>query len=237
MTSRILIIDDEPSVRSLLERVLRRENFDVLSATGGQEGLEASLREKPDLIILDLNLPDLNGEDICQMIRRNPAIQATPVLILTGRTTRGLSARCLEGGADDYLPKPFDIEDLVAHVRALFRRPRFYVPHDSIIEKGRLSIRLSERRVFWDNKPTQNLSPKEFELLSCLLSQAPSVVPKQSLVFKAWGTPLEGLHQRTLDVHIRRIRQKLGPKAAQCLKTVPAVGYQWLETDSRLAKT
>src|SRR5438552_11782468 len=122
MDTRILVVDDEPSIRSLLTRILNREGFEVILATSGRDGLDAAAKEKPDLVILDLNLPDLYGEDVCRKLRQNPATEHVPVMILTGKAAEGLSARCLNGGADDYLAKPFDIEDILAHLRALLRR-------------------------------------------------------------------------------------------------------------------
>jgi DNA-binding response OmpR family regulator len=227
--SRILAVDDEVSIRNLLARVLGREGFDVLLAKDGREGFQLAADQNPDLVILDLNLPDTPGEEICQRIRQTPSLQSVPVLILTGRGTEGLLPRCLNGGADDYVAKPFDIKELVARVRALLRRPRVYCAKDSVIENGRLSIRVAERQVLWKGTPIEALAPREFEMLRFLVLQAPGVIDKTVLALNVWGSALEGSSQRTLDVHIRRIRKKLGPQAASCLKTIPSVGFQWLD--------
>jgi len=227
--TRILVVDDEPSIRNLLDRVLRQEGYQVSSAVNGNEGLDHVNRENPHLIILDLNLPDLSGEDVCQRIRQTPRIQSTPVMILTGRNTQGLSTRCLNEGADDYLSKPFDIPELVAHVRALLRRPHDYASDDVVIKRRRISILTAEREVLWDGRPIPDLAPKEFEILRILVLHSPRVVTKNALSLKVWGIPIEQIHQRTVDVHIRRIRQKIGTAASRSLKTIPCVGYQWLE--------
>jgi DNA-binding response OmpR family regulator len=208
----------------------------VSSVESGWRALEVVVREIPDLIILDLKLPDLSGEEICKIVRETLPIQPVPILILTGLITEGLPARCLNGGADDYVSKPFDLKELVARVRALLRRPPLDTGGNRMIQRGRIAIRVAERQVLWDGRRVQNLAPKEFELLSHLVLQAPKVVYKNALAAKAWGAPLERLHKRTLDVHVRRIRQKLGPAAAGCLKTVPAIGYQWLD-DSTSSKS
>jgi DNA-binding response OmpR family regulator len=226
---RILVVDDEPSLRSLLRRVLGREGFEVLLATNGREGLDSAAKEKPDLVVLDLSLPDVDGDEVCRQMRRTPAIENIPVLILTGKTAEGLLARCLNGGADDYLTKPFDIEEILARLRALLRRSRGLLSSQQGISKGRLTIRVAERMVLWNGQRIPALAPKEFELLRHLVFHAPSVLDKNTLALKAWGVPFDQLHRRTLDVHIRRIRRKLGPTAASCLKTIPAVGFQWLD--------
>ena len=235
MSSRVLVVDDEPSIQSLLSRVLVREGFVVFAATTGREGLAVAAKEKPDLIILDLNLPDLYGEDICQKIRQNPAIENVPVMILTGKATQGLSARCLNGGADDYLSKPFDIEDILAHLRALLRRSKHMGSNPDPISTGRITIRVAERMVLWKGQRLETLAPKEFDLLRHLVSHAPRVLDKNTLALKVWGAPSEQLHERTLDVHIRRIRKKLGITASACLKTVPAIGFQWLDESTASA--
>ena len=228
MTTRILIVDDELSIRNLLNRVLTREGFEVILAASGKEGLDTAAKLRSDLVILDLNLPDFYGEDVCQQMRKVPSIENVPVLILTGKAAQGLSARCLNGGADDYLSKPFDIEDITAHIRALLRRSQGRVSSRGAIAKGQITIRVPERMVSWKGRRIETLAPKEFEILKNLLLEAPRVVDKNSLALKVWGIPAQELHQRTLDVHIRRIRKKLGP-AASCLKTIPAIGFQWLD--------
>ena len=228
MSPRILVVDDELSVRTLLSRLLVREGFEVLLAANGHEGLELVAKERPDLVILDLSLPDMDGEDVCKNIRQNPTIENVRILILTGKTAEGLSARCLNGGADDYLSKPFDIEEILAHLRALLRRSRGLVARQEEISSGKITIRIAERLIFWKGRRLEMLSPKEFEILRQLVLFAPTVLDKNTLALKAWGVPASRLHQRTIDVHIRRLRQKLGP-AAVCLRTVPAIGFQWLD--------
>jgi DNA-binding response OmpR family regulator len=223
------VVDDEPSIQGLLRRLLVGEGFEVLSATNGQEGLALAAKEKPDLIILDLNLPDLYGEEVCSRLRQDAATESVPVLILTGKSATGLSARCLNGGADDYLSKPFDIADILAHLRALLRRSQGRVSNRGVITSGRLTIRISERMVSWKGRRVATLAPKEFDILRLLVLDAPNVLDKNTLALKAWGISSDQLHQRTLDVHIRRIRKKLGPAAALCLKTIPAIGFQWLD--------
>jgi len=229
MTARILVVDDELPVRTLLSRVLVQQGFDVISAVNGREALAMTVKDRPDLVVLDLNLPDLHGENICQTIRLNPDTERIPVLILTGKPLEGLSVRCLNGGADDYLPKPFDVEEILAHIRALLRRSKGQLQNDEVLTRGRLTIRVAERRVFWKGALVETLAPKEFEVLRFLVARSPRVVDKNALALQAWGSPYEELHQRTLDVHIRRLRKKLGSVAAGCLKTVPSVGFQWFD--------
>jgi two-component system, OmpR family, phosphate regulon response regulator PhoB len=225
---RILIIDDEAPGRTLLEQELKHAGFATVQAANAEEGLKVLHDQKPDVVLLDLNLPDQKGTDVCRQIRQDPSIGSVPILVLTGCDTQDLSASCLEGGADDFLQKPFNSKELVARLRAILRRPRIYAAEDSIIRKGHIEISRSERRVSIKGRPIEKLAPKEFELLSQLVLHSPRVLDKDVLAQKVWGTALENLNQRTLDVHVRRVRQKLGA-AASCLKTVPAVGFQWLD--------
>lgn len=194
------------------------------------DGLERIRQEKPDLVILDLHLPGMSGETVCREIREQ--WEQMPILILTGQDDEGLSARCLNGGADGYLVKPFEIDNVLAHVKALLRRANYFESAGKMISKGLITIRLAERVVIWKGKKMQRWAPKEFQLLCLLVSQSPRVLDKNTLAMKAWGLPFNQVHERTLDVHIRRIRQKLGPTAASCLRTIPSVGFQWLDMQS-----
>ena len=227
--SRVLVVDDEPAVQKGLERLLSQEGLQVAMASTGQEALDAVERQRPDVIILDLNLPDMSGNDVCQRVRGDPSAAGVAILILTGKKSRGLPAECLNGGADDYLAKPFDLKELVARVRALLRRPRLYSTEDAVIQKGPLSLYVAERRICVKEIAIPSLTPKEFELLRLLLINAPRVLENNALALKVWGVPVDQLHHRTLNVHIQRIREKLGPQVAPHLKTVPAIGYQWLD--------
>jgi DNA-binding response OmpR family regulator len=229
-SSRVLIVDDESSVRVGLERLLRKEGLQVTLAASGKEALEAIEAQRPDVMILDLNMPDLSGNEVCKQVRKHPSASAIAILILTGDKTAGQPAECLNGGADDYLAKPVDLKELLARVRALLRRPRLYTTEDAVIQKGPVSLHVGERKVCVDGKEVPSFTPKEFELLRLLLLHAPQVMDNNALALKVWGVPSERLHKRTLNVHIQRIREKLGPQGAPHLKTVTAIGYQWLES-------
>jgi len=229
MPPRVLIVDDESAVVNLLDRVLTSAGYQTLSARTGGEGLDLLRRETPDLIILDLDLPDVDGEDVCRQMRRDLSMKQTPILVLIGKDEEGLSARCLNGGADSCLVKPFEIEDVLAHVKALLRRVRRSGTPEQLLSRGRMTIRVGERAVLWKGRRIGTLAPKEFQLLYHLVAQSPQVVDKNALAMTAWGAPFKQLHERTLDVHIRRIRKKLGPSAALYLRTIPSIGFQWLD--------
>jgi len=227
--ARVLVVDDEPSVRVALERFLSNEGLQVKLAASGKEALEAIDQERPDVMVLDLNMPDMTGNDVCQYVRRDPGASAVGILILTGEKGVGLPAECINGGADDYLTKPVDMQELLARLRALLRRPRLYTTEDAVIEKGPVSLDAGKHRVSVKGKAVPGLTPKEFEMLRLLLLNAPRVIDNNTLALTVWGVPAQRLHRRSLNVHIQRIRKKLGTEAARYLKTVPNIGYQWLE--------
>jgi DNA-binding response OmpR family regulator len=226
--SSVLVVDDERGIRDLLQHALGELGFEVRLAACGVEALAELNKAKPDILILDLNMPDLSGEEVCQRIRSDPRTQVLPLLILTGRGTENLVSQCLDNGADDFLAKPFHVKELISRIRALLRRPPTLVTDQTVFIKGRLVLRCGERRALFAGHPIPKLSPKEFDLLLQLAIRAPNAVDKNVLALESWGEPLSTLSARTLDVHIRRIRLKLG-KAARFLKTVPSIGYQWTD--------
>jgi DNA-binding response OmpR family regulator len=224
---RILVVDDERPVRQLVQRILAPEGFDVEEAASGRQAFAALEKHLPDLVVLDFNLPDLSADQIYGRLRDDGRTRSLPVLIITGRDVEGLPARCLNGGADAYLAKPFEMTHFVAQVRALLRRaaPAPSVPR--IIESGDLRINIGEHRILLNGRMVDHLTPKEFALLSEIASRSPNVVDKKTLATSVWNLPVERLHERTLDVHVQRIRRKLGPAGASRLKTVTGLGYQW----------
>jgi len=231
MAARILLIEDESAVQAVINRVLSQDKIQITWARTGIEGLEALDKNLPDLIILDLVLPDISGAEVCSRIRKHTLARAVPVLILTGCTTAGLPAECLNAGADDFLPKPFDPTELLARVRAVLRRPRLYVTPEGVIEGGAIRILNGSRDIFFRGRKLPSLTPKEFDLVKALVLHSPVVLSKKELARMVWAEPSDLLHPRTLDVHIRRIRLKFGPVAGQGLKTIPAIGYQWVDLE------
>ena len=179
MGSKILVVDDEETICNLLSRLLERESYKVIKTTRGQDALKLILSEKPDLMVLDLNLPDVSGEAIYESVRQTPQARNLPILIITGRTIPGLSAKCLNGGADAFLAKPFDAPELLAQIRALLRRSNVYSETDKAIEKGSVSIRPAQRRVLLKGVPVDHLSPKEFDVLRELVIHSPEVVARR----------------------------------------------------------
>lgn len=226
----IVIIEDESTVCDLLARLLKGEGYTALTALTGTEGLRLIEEQIPQLLILDLNLPDLSGHTICTRLRSDITTRHLPILVLTGRDVEGTAVRSLDAGADDYIAKPFNNSELLARVRALLRRSLHLRVQDSAVKHGFLRMDNLTRQVRYRGRLVRPFSPKEFNLLKQLVLQAPQVVSKESLILLVWNSTLNQTNPRTVDVHIRRIRMKLGPTASACLRTVPHLGYQWIVT-------
>jgi DNA-binding response OmpR family regulator len=226
----ILVVDDEEVICHLLERGLKEHGFTVQIANTATNALTILATQAMDLVILDHNLPDLTGRDVCRRIRRNPNTRSVPVIIVTGASSETLPVDCLDAGADDYVSKPFNVREIVARAQAILRRPVSYSDENDVLQKGPLTIHVSQHSVVVEGKPLPRLTPKEFALLHQIVMHAPSILNKNMLALKVWGQTEDVLHHRTLDVHIRRIRSKLGARYAKYLVTIPAVGYQWANT-------
>lgn len=217
MSRKILLIDDEPRILAICHDYLRSSGYEVTTAPDGLQGLAAAHREKPDLIVLDLILPDMDGLDVCRAIRRRSNV---PIIMLSGRVGESDRVIGLEIGADDYMIKPFSLRELVARVRVVLRRVSSNATADLIrvghvsLDRTRYEVRINQRTV--------RLTPSEFEIMAALMSQPGCILSRSQLLRAAHGVAFE-VDGRAIDSHIRNLRHKLGPN--ELIFTVQGVGY------------
>lgn len=226
--ARILIIDDEAAIRRFLTIALRSQGYATLEAASAAAGLAEAATASPDLIVLDLGLPDADGKDVLAAIR---GWSAVPVLVLSVRNAEAEKVAALDAGANDYVTKPFGIQELLARVRGLLRnRPRDgQAEVTPVFDDGRLCIDQLRRRVTRDGQPV-HLTPKEYALLATLLAHAGRVVTQTQLLRELWG-PSHTRDTHYLRVFVGRLRQKIGddPALPRYIETEPGVGYRFLE--------
>jgi DNA-binding response OmpR family regulator len=216
-----MVVEDETSIASFVALYLKNAGYRVQSVGTGQEALDALSHDRPDLIVLDLMLPDIDGIEVCRRIRRGSDI---PILMLTARDEDVDKIIGLEVGADDYLTKPFNPRELVARVKSILRRavPERREPQERQLTHGQLAIDAGRREVRVDGTEVQ-LAPKEFDLLWELLDHRGLVLTRDQLLERVWGYTFAG-DTRTVDVHVRQLRRKLGD--ASPIVTVWGVGYK-----------
>lgn len=222
----ILLVDDDPSILQLVELYLVKEGFDVRTAQRGDDALAEFRRNQPDLILLDLMLPGVDGTGVLKTIRRTSSV---PVIILTAREETIDKVLQLELGADDYITKPFDMKELVARVKAVLRRTSGPESEkDDTLSFPGLSISLSQYEVHYEGKRV-DMPPKELELLYYLASHAGQVFTREQLLEHVWGFGFAGDSSRTVDVHVKRVREKLPGREAHGwdIATVWGVGYKF----------
>jgi DNA-binding response OmpR family regulator len=226
--ARIILIEDDIEIRRLVAGALATEGHDVETAATAMSGLELAIRNTPDLVIMDLGLPDLDGTELLRMIR---AISAVPVMVITARGADDAVVHTLDAGADDYLVKPFSVAQLLARVRALLRRGSLVEGSDRIVVGG-LVIDISAREASLEGTAL-DLSPKEFDLLRSLAERQGEVVTKRELLAEVWREPYGG-SERTVDVHLSWLRKKLGETASEprFLRTVHGVGVKLVPPES-----
>jgi DNA-binding response OmpR family regulator len=220
MSERILIVEDEANIASFVTLYLQKAGYTVDRASTGQEGLDLATRQPPALILLDLNLPDMDGLDVCRKLRADSQV---PILMLTARDDDVDKIVGLEVGADDYLTKPFNPRELVARIRSILRRASTPPPKTrGRKEHGSISIDADRREVLVDGAEVA-LAPKEFDLFWELLDHRGIVLTRDQLLERVWGYTFAG-DTRTVDVHVRQLRRKLGD--ASPIVTVWGVGYK-----------
>ena len=227
--SVLVLIEDDPAIRTALERALSRRGHAVYAAPTAMAGLELVTSRSPDVVVLDLGLPDVDGTQVLGMIR---GISAVPVIVATARDDESEMVRVLDLGADDYVVKPFSAEQLEARLRAVLRRGRTTDDPDPALTVGGLSIDRSTRVVTLDGRPL-DLTRMEFDLLAYLAGRAGRVVSKRQLMAEVWQQPYGGA-DKTVDVHLSWLRRKLGETAAEprFLQTVRGVGVKLVDPDA-----
>lgn len=226
MQERILVVDDEPKIVKLARDYLEKSGFQVLSAGDGSTALAMARRERPDLIVLDLMLPGMNGYDVCRMLRRESAV---PIIMLTARVEESDQIVGLELGADDYITKPFSPRALVARVRAVLRRANHQLHQPAMIQSGGLILDLPGHRATLDGE-LLHLTPNEFGLLTVLVQHTGQTLSREQLLEQIHGAAATGF-DRSVDSHIKNLRRKLEPDPAnpRFIETVYGVGYRFVE--------
>lgn len=227
MAARVLVVEDEPDIRDLLNLHLTREGFEVRTAGTGAQGLREVKTRHPDLIVLDLMLPELNGLEVCRRLRHDPETASIPVIMLTAKGDEADRIVGLEIGADDYVTKPFSPKELVARVKAVLRRTG-PGEQQALFSVGALRVDFGKRQVFVAAAAVA-LTPKEFDLLRALIEARGRVLSRELLLDRVWGyARASEIESRTVDVHVRRLRQKLGVEGRRVV-TAKSVGYRFEE--------
>lgn len=228
---RILIVDDEPAIRRVLTVTLERHGYTVQSAASGTEALQLVSRWRPDLILLDLGLPDIDGLDVIRLLREH---SATPIIVLSVREAEAVKIQALEHGADDYITKPFSIGELVARLRATLRRAyRTGLGSSLVVRCGSLVVDLERRQVFVNGQEVR-LTPTEYALLKTLVTHPNRPLTDRFLLQQVWGPDVveadHGLH-----VYIARLRKKIepDPQHPTYIRTEPGIGYRFVIPEER----
>ncbi|MBN1537511.1 MAG: response regulator transcription factor [Anaerolineales bacterium] len=224
MDALILLVDDEPKIIRLARDFLEKDGFRVVSASDGVSALAMARRVKPDLIVLDLMLPGMDGLQVCRTLRRETS---TPIIMLTARAEEADQLIGLELGADDYITKPFSPRALVARVRAVLRRAQNQVQTPSVVRAGRLEIDVERHQVTINNQPLQ-LTPNEFKLLALLAQYPGQILTREQLLDHLHGAAYSSF-DRSIDSHIKNLRRKLETSPAEngCIEAVYGVGYRF----------
>lgn len=226
-SEKILIIDDELHIVELIKYNLEMNGYKVYYALNGNEGMNIAYEKKPDLILLDIMLPEIDGFEVCKKIKRDDELANIPIIMLTAKGEEFDKILGLELGADDYITKPFSVRELVARIKVVLRRNTKEEKQNNIITIGNLTIDMERHEVLKDGKRVE-LTLKEFELLKLLVLNKGKVMTRDFLLDKIWGYEYYG-ETRTVDVHVRHLRQKIeeDDKNPKHIETVRGIGYKF----------
>ena len=226
MKPKILVVDDEPEAVELVEFNLKQAGFDVATAANGAEALKKARAVSPALILLDLMLPEIDGLEVCKLLRRDPATAGIPIIMLTAKAAEIDRVLGLELGADDYVTNPFSPRELVLRIRKILDRRKPATDKRETLRLGDLQVDVAKHLVTWRGKSI-DLTATEFKLLTVLVQRVGRVQSRDQLLRDVWEYD-SLIDTRTVDTHMRRLREKLGP-AAKHLDTVRGVGYRFAE--------
>ena len=221
--TKIMIVEDEAALTTLLKYNLEKQGYETIIVMDGKDVMATAMQEKPDLILLDWMLPNVQGIDLCREIRRTYELRSTPIIMLTARSEEADKVRGLSFGADDYMTKPYSIPELMARIMALLRRVQIEVPQDNLSYED-LTMDFAKRRVMRGDRPV-HLGPTEFRLLQYLMEKPGVVLSREALLKLVWGGSIH-VELRTVDVHIRRLRRALNEGGEpDIVRTVRSAGY------------
>lgn len=230
--ARVLIVDDESAIRDMVQFALEMDGFACLQAANARDGYARIVDDRPDLVLLDWMMPEVSGYELLRRIRREESTATLPVIMLTARVEEGNRVQGLEGGADDYISKPFSTRELIARIRALLRRARPDEEVGAQLECASLRLDPAAHRVFVGNRPL-DVGPTEFRLLHFFMSHPDRAYSRGQLLDHVWGANVY-IDERTVDVHIRRLRKALEPEpgtgeadVSQFIQTVRGTGYRF----------
>jgi len=227
MNPLILIVEDDPSITELLKTTLSLKQYKVIETMHGKEGVNLAKERHPDLVVLDLMLPDMNGYDVCRALKSNEQTKTIPILMLTARDKVHEIVQGLEAGANDYLTKPFEVVEFMARVGAQLRLAEYMKTPPKRIEREGVVIDRNQHIVKVGEKFINDLTLKEFEILYTLMKNSPKTLSRNQISMEVWEAPYkEG--SRTIDIHIQKIRDKIGGKGAERLISIKGEGYKFV---------
>ena len=229
--AQILIVDDERDLVDLLQFNLKQAGHEPSFAQDGEQAL-ASVREKvPDLVLLDLMLPDISGTEVCRQLKSSPRTERVPVIMVTARSDEVDRVVGFELGADDFVTKPFSVRELLLRIKAVLRRGPGGEANSLQETVGPVRVELDAHRAFVGEQELQ-LTALEFKLLVMFMSQVGRLQPRETLLRDVWGFS-SGLQTRTVDTHVKRLREKLGPEARDLIETVRGAGYRMIDPNEK----
>jgi DNA-binding response OmpR family regulator len=226
-TARILIVEDDAEILDLIRTAMSFKEYETVDSMTGGNVLDLAREHRPSLIILDLQLPDMDGLEVCKLLKSDATTRGIPVIMLTARDGVSDIVRGLEAGANDYVTKPFEVMELMARVRAQIRLAGEMKGPPPSIDKDGIHLDLFQRSVTFEGRTIKEFTEKEFEILYYLVWRSPKVLTRKEIFESIWRTVYEG-ETRTIDVHMQRVRQKLGPSLARRILSVKGQGYKFV---------